>query len=240
MTSTSEVTISVEMSEPGPSPDAATESPQYAVTELDKPSRLQLLLCRECFERRDRLREQAAASSEASDAEPDKEGVEALLELATDAVADERDRGRALDTKTASLAGFTGLVLSVNVTLGRPVLERDLGPVGDPLVAVCFIVSVIFLLLAMALALFGVLMPQKYRGLGREQLRLFTTPAVQSNNKLWVHRSMLGALADTLDQDRPVNDCKAKLGKHLSRMLLVGFVGVAGQALTLAAREIGL
>jgi len=200
------------------------------------------VLCRECFERRDLLRQRAAAvaDNEAAPSNTNKEGVEALLELATDAVADERERGRALDTKTASLAGFTGLVLSVNVTLGRPVLERDLGPVGEPIAAVCFIVSVFFLLLAIALALSGVLMPQKYRGLGREQLRLFTSSDVQTNDKLWVHRSMLGALADTLDQDRPVNDCKAKLGKRVGVMLLVGFAGVAGQALTLAAREIGL
>ena len=131
-------------------------------------------------------------------------------------------------------------MLSVNVTLGRPLLERDLGRIGEPLAALSFTTAVVFLALGIAVALFGVLMPQKYRGLGRRQLHEFMSPAVQRQSTMWVHQSMLGALADILDQDRPVNDCKAKLSKRVGVMLLVGFLGVAGQALTLSLYELGV
>jgi hypothetical protein len=138
------------------------------------------------------------------------------------------------------LAGFTGLVLSVNAALGRPLLQGELGSVGGPVGALAFMIAVLSLTVAIALALFGVLMPQKYRGLGREQLRQFTSPDLQTNSRLWVHQSMLGACADILDQDRPVNDCKVKLTKLVGHALLVGFLGVAGQAITLALYEIGV
>ena len=42
-------------------------------------------------------------------------------EIATGTVTDERERGRALDSKSASLAGFSGVILSVNGLLAGPV-----------------------------------------------------------------------------------------------------------------------
>lgn len=169
--------------------------------------------------------------------EPDPGGVAALLAIATDAVADERDRGRALDSKTASLAGFSGTILSVNSLLVGSVFSHKLGSIGGPVARVCFVLAIICLLLAVLVAITGVLMPQKYRGLGREQIRNFTAPAVQSQNELWVHQSMLGALADILEQDRPVNDCKARIGKIVAGLLAVAFVFVAGEAITLVLQK---
>jgi hypothetical protein len=49
-----------------------------------------------------------------------------------------------------------------------------------------------------------------------------------------VHRALLPALALTLVQDRSVNDCKARLTKGVARALLVGFIGLAAAAVTLA------
>jgi hypothetical protein len=98
---------------------------------------------------------------------------------------------------------------------------------------------VVGLLLAVLVAIVGVLMPQKYRGMGREQMRNFTSRTVQAQNEMWVHQSMLGALADILDQDRPVNDCKAHLTKIVARLLAFAFVFVAGEAITLVAQHVG-
>lgn len=168
----------------------------------------------------------------------DQDGVAELLAIATDTVADERDRGRALDTKTASLAGFTGLILSVNGALAGLLFSKPFGSVGKPLALAFFFIALLFLLSAVLLAVEGVLMPQSYRGMGREQLRNFNSPATQAHNALWVHQSMLGALEHILDQDRPVNDCKAKLTKGVARLLSLGFIFVALEALTIGVSQL--
>jgi hypothetical protein len=203
------------------------------------PNWLQLLLCKKCFEK--------CAGSAVSDSIPDAQtpapdpgGVAALLAIATDAVADERDRGRALDSKTVSLAGFTGLILSVNGLLAGPIFKQKLGSVGRPLAQVFFFLAMSCLLLAILLAVVGVLMPQKYRGMGRDQLRDFTSPTVQANDATWVHRSMLGALAVIIGQDRPINDCKARLIKGVAFFMALAFVLVAGEAATLGLQHVGI
>jgi hypothetical protein len=231
---------------------ASADSPTI---ELDQPSWLQRKLCGECFpdpeSKASRGSNEDAASAcsgtgavpvrEAASAAPqtkaDPEGVAELLSIATDTVADERERGRALDTKSASLAGFTGLILSLDGALSGPLFSTKLGTVGRPVTLVLFLVAVLFLLLAVLLAVVGVLMPQKYRGMGREQLRNFNSPDTQAHDALWVHQSMLGALANILAQDRPVNDCKAKLTKRVALFLAIGFIFVAAEVLTIGVSQ---
>jgi hypothetical protein len=217
---------------------------QQAVAKRDSSAgpaatRLQRLLCSECFKGSDRGPAQEAEDADLNH-EADEQAVEALLALASEAVADERERGRALDTKTSSITGFTALVLSINVTLGRPLLAQDLGRLGHPVASACFVLAVAALTLALGLALVGVLMPQKFRSLNREALREFGSAHTQAQSRLWVHQRMLGAYADILDQDRTVNDCKAKITKLVALALLVGFLAVAGQAFTLGLRQMGL
>jgi len=214
-------------------------TPEALQTPEDGANWLQRLLCKKCFEKR----AQAATSEPvlgANSTEPNPQGVAALLAIATDAVADERERGRALDNKTASLAGFTGLILSVNGLLAGPIFKQKLGTVGRPLAQVFFFLAMLCLLLAVLLAVVGVLMPQKYRGMGRDQLRDFTSPAVQTNNETWVHQSMLGALAIIIAQDRPINDCKARLTKGVALFLALAFILVAAEAATLGLQHVGI
>jgi hypothetical protein len=220
------------------------------------PSWLQRMLCRECFPvdahpvdeksadpRTDKGSgagivpiPEAAATATLVRADPD--GVAALLAIASDTVADERERGRALDTKTASLAGFTGLILSVNGALASLLFTKKLGSVGKPVALSLLFIALGLLLLALLLAIEGVLMPQRYRGMRRQQLRDFNSPATQGHDALWVHQSMLGALENILAQDRPVNDCKAKLTKRVARLLSLAFVFVAAAALTIGISQL--
>jgi hypothetical protein len=170
----------------------------------------------------------------------DANGVDTLLEIATAAVDDERERGRGLDAKAASLTAFAGLTLSINATLGRPLLDRELGSVGDDLVASAFLLSTVGLLAAVLAALYAVVRPQKYRGLHREQLARFSESEAQAMTKLAVQQAMLGALKDIISQDRPLNDRKAKALKLAGYLIAVGVFGVAGEAVTLALRELGV
>jgi hypothetical protein len=171
---------------------------------------------------------------------PNDGGVEALLGLALATVDDERERGRALDTKAASLVASTGVILSLNATLGRTLLDTDLGPTGNCVLRISFLVAVIALLVGVLVALGGVLRPQKYRGLHRQAIRDFAAPKTQAMTKLQVHQAMLGSAAAILDQDRGVNDFKATLTKVTASALAVGFFGVAGEAITLVLRKLGV
>lgn len=161
-------------------------------------------------------------------------GVAELLRIAETTVEDERARGRALDNKAASLVGFTGLILAAETALTKTLFGAELGSVGTVIARGAFFLSMLALLCSAAIAVAGVMMPQKYRGLGRDEIRAFRNPESQAMSELEVRQSMLGAVDAILWQDRPVNDFKAKLIKRVAVGLLVGFAGLAAQGLTIA------
>jgi hypothetical protein len=169
---------------------------------------------------------------------PDVAGVAELLRIAEATVEDERARGRALDTKAATLVGFTGLILSAETALTKTLFSTDLGRVGTVVARCAFFLSMIALLYSAAVAVAGVLMPQKYRGLGRDEIRAFRSPDSQAMSELAVRQAMLGAVDAILWQDRPVNDFKAKLIKRVGVGLLVGFAGLATQGLTIGLHHV--
>jgi hypothetical protein len=207
-----------------------------------RPNRLQRLLCSDCFDpsKLSARPDTTATKSSLPSESPDPEGVAALLAIATGAMNDERDRGRALDAKTVSIAGFSGLILSLNGAIAKPLFDEQLGSAGGIVARACFFASIAALLAAALLAIVGVLMPQRYRGVGRAQIRSFYTLEMQSKSGTEVRQSMLGAIAHIVDQDRPVNDCKARITKLVAGFLALGFLALAGEALTLGARQIGM
>jgi hypothetical protein len=170
--------------------------------------------------------------------EPNKEGVAALLLISENTVEDERERGRSIDTKTATLVGAIGLALSLNLTLGRPLLNEHLGSLGHALVVAFFIAAAVALLLALLVGVLGALYPQPLRTLEVSELADFMSPVTQARTQISIHQSMIGALRDILAQDRAMNGCKATLMKITAVLLAVGFIFVAGEALTLGVDKI--
>jgi hypothetical protein len=67
------------------------------------------------------------------------------------------------------------VILSANGLLPGPVFIHHLGSVGGPLARIFFLAAVVSLLCAVLVSIIGVLMPQSYRGLGRNQLSNFTS-----------------------------------------------------------------
>lgn len=177
--------------------------------------------------------EEVEAAWAASELEPDPEAVDELVRIAEATIADERERGRQLDAKAGQFVGFSGVIISLEAALAKTVFSADLGTIGAVIAVVSYLVAIGAALVAATLAVGGVLMPQKYRGFGREQIREFRFPDSQSTPKLEVDRRMLGAADVILHQDRPVNDFKARVTKRVAAALLVGFIGLAVQGLTL-------
>lgn len=200
----------------------------------DRPNWLQRRLCSKCF-----AVESPAEQDQCGNITPNAAGVAALLAIATDTVEDERARGRELDTKCGTLVGFTGLILAVVGLLTPTLVKHKLGAIGQPVAEAAFVVAIMALLGGVLLALIGVLMPQKYRSLGKQAVADFTHASVQDNEPLWVHQSMLGALSDILHQDRPVNDCKAKLTRWVAGCLAVGFLDIGVVAVVIAFNQFG-
>lgn len=184
---------------------------------------------------------ETATSRDGVAAGPDDGGVEVLIQAAKDAVDDERARGHNLDTKTIALTTAAGALLTLNATLGRPLLAADVGAVGQALVQGFFAVACVALFSAAAIAMLGVLKPRGYRGLGRKDVRdFYEDTSVQALSATEVRRRLLGTYADVLDHDRLMNDRKAKLVKIAIIALAAGLLAVTGQAMTLFGREIGL
>ena len=205
---------------------------------LDAPTRLQCLLCRAIFTTRAQPRDRAEEWAHAR-GQLDDDGIAELIRLSEAEVSDERNRGRQLDGKTASFAGFSGLVLTIDVALARSVFGLDLGSVGDIVARGGLIVASIALLIAAALSISGVLMPQKYRTLALGQFDDFCGPSFQMKPRVEIHRAMLQSLYLTLAQDRPVNACKARVVKMVATFVLIAFVALTAAALTLAVHGLG-
>lgn len=214
-------------------------APPDVVSTLDPPNPLQCLLCRAIFKERSGPRDRSDEWNDASK-ELNEDGIAELVRIAEGVVADERDRGRQLDTKSTSLAGFSGLILTIDTALARSVLNLEFGGLGNIFARGGFAVASVALLAATALAIAGVLMPQKYRGLGRNQVDDFCGPAFQTKPATEIHRGLLQSLSLTLAQDRAVNDCKARLTKGVAGCLLVGFLGLAASALTLGLHNLNV
>ena len=62
--------------------------------------------------------------------------------------AEQRARARHLDTKTGALAGFCATVLTLNVTLGQPLLKARLAPDAHSAIRILFLIASVLLALA--------------------------------------------------------------------------------------------
>lgn len=162
-----------------------------------------------------------------------------LLGIAESVIADERDRGRALDSKTGSLAAFSGAILAIDVALGQGLVDRDLGQVGTPIVAISFLVAALGLAAAAGFAVWGVLRPQAFLALKRSQVESFARYPLIAAEPGTIRGSMLLTIADNLlPRERARNDRKVMSVKVAATCLLVGLAGVAAQALTLGVHEL--
>jgi Na+/H+-dicarboxylate symporter len=147
-------------------------------------------------------------------------------------VADERARGLNLETKTATLAGFTGAILALVVGLGRDLLDSDLGPVGGAVFRAFFLVAVLSLATGAVLAVLGVLRPQEHLAISRSEVKRFSEFPLIATARMEIQGRMMNTLIEAFERERRVNDSKARLTQYAAVALVVGLAAVAGEALT--------
>ena len=164
---------------------------------------------------------------------PDPESVDELLGLVHRLMADERARGQALDTKTSTLAGFSGAILALTATLGAALFARDLGTVGIAL-QVLFVLAVASLAAAATLAVGGVLRPQPRLGIAMDEIRRFKDFPLIAAPRIEIQGQTLAATIEALGAERAINDRKARLTQWTGRALVAGYAAVAAMAVTFA------
>lgn len=167
--------------------------------------------------------------------------MEVLQAAAENLIEDERQRGRALDAKTAQLATFSGTILTLDVALGTLALRESLGCVADVVLPICFLVAATGLVTAAALAVGGVLIPQKFLAIHRDAIRGFARYPLLSTDSTEVRARLLTSITDVqLPRERKRNDRKAEWTKGAVIALLVGLAGIAGQAITIGLDQLGI
>src|SRR4051794_27328734 len=107
-------------------------------------------------------------------AQPERFGrpdsVEVCLEIAREVLVEQRARARHLDTKTASLAGFCATVLTLNVTLGRSLLNAHLARGAHVLTIIFFLAAALLLATSVGAAAIAVLKPMDHEDLTAESI----------------------------------------------------------------------
>lgn len=162
--------------------------------------------------------------------QPNRETVAALYELVQRLVDDERARGRTLDQKASTLAGFTAAMLALSAALGPGMLDSDLGGVGDVAVRVTFVVTTLALAASSGLSIAGVLRPQVRHAISTREVRQFGELESLARPPAEVHGNMLETLTDSFTKEREVNDGKARLTGHAVRALIVALGALTAQA----------
>jgi hypothetical protein len=163
-----------------------------------------------------------------------EDSVDQLFQMAQRLLDDERARGRNLEAKTSTLAGFTGAILALTAGLGRDLFELDLGSIGDTVFRGFFLVAVLALATSAVVAVLGVLRPQERLGMKLSQLQQFATFPLISTPRVEIQGNMIATLVEAFDSERRVNDRKAKLTHYAAVGLGIGLVAVTGEAVTVA------
>ena len=162
---------------------------------------------------------------------PDDVDYRRPIEIARDALDAETKVADSLATRATTIVGFTGVVLTLALTIEAEIVNRELGSVGNPLSGACFGLSVLFLVAAALLALRAV--PSTARRLSDEQVRKLRG-GTQRDREL-AERFIDGYVALTQETSR--------CGKHLQAALtclFAGIVFVAGEAIIFVIDRPGL
>jgi hypothetical protein len=174
-------------------------------------------------------RSQLAATLDVT--EPAPESVSTLLSTVQRLFDDELQRGRELDTKMATLAGFSGTILALTATISTDLLALRVGGLAEAVMRVLFAVAIVSLAAAAVLAVAGALLPRPRLQIDNSAIREFASFPLIAAAKIQIEGQLLSTLIDELDFERRRNDKKATFGRFSGVALIVGFVAVAALAL---------
>lgn len=150
-----------------------------------------------------------------------------------DVSAEQRARARHLDTKTGTLAGFAATALTLNATLGRPLLSAEASSNCMSTIRAFFVVSVVALALAVLIAVGGVLRPMGHADLDEDAIDGYSDRPKVTTDPQDLRMTWLRTVTEITKSDRKVGNAKSLMATISVLLLAIGVLGVVGEALTL-------
>jgi hypothetical protein len=163
------------------------------------------------------------------------ESVEQCLTIMAEVSDEQRERNRHLDTKAGSIAGFAGTALTLNLTLGRPLLQQHFHshPWAHGVIRDAFITSAALFAAAGLTAVFKVLKPAPTDDLDEEAIDSYSNRPKMIMPPPELREKWLRTVTDMTLSDRKAGNAKAKWSEAVVVLLALGIVGLLTQAVTL-------
>ncbi len=178
-----------------------------------------------------------ATASESHDEEPfgNDDSVVQCLAIMDEVAEEQRGRNRHLDTKAGSIAGFAGTALTLNLTLGRPLLEqRFVGSAwAHGLIRDAFIGAAVLFAAAVLTAVVGVLRPTGTDDLDDSAIDGYADRPKVITPPPKLRLVWLQSLAAMALSDRKAGNAKATWSNAGIVFLALGILGLLIQAVTL-------
>jgi hypothetical protein len=172
--------------------------------------------------------------------EPLEATVDAWLEATRDVVLDERERGKALDTKTAQVTGFIGVILALDATLAQATLTRSFASPYSWLLPALYLAAIAFLIIGALAAIVGSLLPQKTAAFERAQFEELADGDAILSEPIEVKRTLIRSYGVEVSAESHRNSGKATALQVASVCLALGLIAVCGQAATLGVRALSM
>lgn len=155
------------------------------------------------------------------------------LAIMREILQEQRARVRHLDVKAASLAGFCATALTLNLTLGRPLLGEHFAGPAHAWVRDFFLGSTVMLAASALVAVIGVLRPLKTEDLDDEAIDSYADQPKVKAVPAELREKWLQSLGKMALADRQQGTSKATWSSVAAVLLALGIVGLMGQAFTL-------
>jgi hypothetical protein len=164
--------------------------------------------------------------------EPSPDSVSTLLSTVQRLFDDELQRGRELDTKMSTLAGFSGTILALTATISKDLLPVHVGSSAEVAIRTLFVLAIVSLAVGAVSAVAGALLPHPRLQIDSSVIREFASFPLIAAEKIQIEGQLLATLTDELDFERRRNNRKASFGRTAGAVLIVGFIAVAALAIT--------
>jgi hypothetical protein len=183
-----------------------------------------------------------ASGSGASTAslQPQPETVDALLAAAVRVVEDERLRGGMADTKAGQLVGFTGVILAIDASLGRDVFDHGISGAYSDVFVAFFVVSLLALVVAVYVAIRGLLRPQETLAFRRADVQRLADDDLVLAESVEIKRVLIRTYGEELISEEQRNNRKLDVVNRAGLLLLVGVFALAAEGGTLAVEHLAM
>ena len=172
--------------------------------------------------------------------EPNAETVEALVRTLRHFLDTEDAREQSINTRAAGVVVFGGVVLSLLVSIARPILAEDLADGWDEASIALFVTAIISLLVAVTSALFFVLVPRQSASIAMDEIERYGELETLVQPPIQVNGVLLEGLIRLLAIDRERVSLKTTWLTRAYRALVMGLFAVGALGLILAAEESGI